>query len=90
MDRGEIGVHCRGATVVKPHTPTAYVIVSDLQIWHYLRQKNQVLYQTKLELYLPEMILNLVMLILYLSRWMFHLLNLFNINITDFASDFYI
>ena len=69
---------------------TAYVILSDLQIWHYLRQKIQILYQTELELFLPEMILSLVMLMLYLSRWMFHLINLFNINIADFASDFYI
>ena len=51
-------------------------------------KKNQILYRIELELNLPEMILNFLSLMLHLSRWMFHPLNLFNINITDFASDF--
>ena len=64
------------------------MIVSDLQIWYYIRQKNLILCQTDLTLHLPAMTLYLARFILRLSCWISYQINLFNINGTDSEPDF--
>ena len=67
---------------------TAKVIVSDSPIWHYVRPKKVMLYQTKLTICLPELILCLPRLILYLPCLILNLPSPYNISIADIESDF--
>jgi hypothetical protein len=69
---------------------TANVIISDSHNWHYIRWKNLIWHQAKLALYLSGVISYLPKIILYLWKQVLHQPSLFNVNITDFISDFYI